>query len=167
MQVIAVIFSTSPKRDLFDSYNRNGLKRIECPGKWTTFVIPKVVPLRKTWSAEQGARAVMKVCGTAMPSTFIQMKAVTFFLSFFVLSLFTTFSFLLGAVLPYNMSAGRQRKSTVAGMLHRPLKRIFLHFLFRQLCVCPFETGFLFRFTLTDIFLQRPHDSFRVAWWNS
>lgn len=59
--------------------------------------------------------------------------------------------------------ARRQSKSPVAVMLHKPLKLMFLHFLFRELCVCHSETGFLFVSTLTDIFLQCPHDSFRVA----
>lgn len=59
--------------------------------------------------------------------------------------------------------ARKQGKSTVAGMPHKPFNIMFLHFLFKELCVCHFETGFLFVFTLTDILLQCPHDSFRVA----
>lgn len=58
--------------------------------------------------------------------------------------------------------ASRQGKSTVTNILHKPLKIMVLHFLFRELCGFHFETDF-FSFTLTDIFLQCPHDSSRVA----
>lgn len=58
-----------------------------------------------------------------------------------------------------------QADSILAGIFQKPFKIMFSYFLFRELCEA-FSVSkclFVFVFTLTAIFLQCPHDSFRVA----
>lgn len=131
------------------------------------FIVSEVVRLRKIWSAEQGAKGSAGSLCTVMLTVFAQMEVVTVLSVLYWVNLLNS---LFHSALSYHIicPARRWGKRTVSGMLHMPLKIMLLHYSrnSRNYVFIILRQVFLLVFTLTDIFLQCPHDSFRAARWN-